>query len=155
NAYCQDNGISWVDWSLLRKNRDLCEFTRKAIGFRKAHPALWRTSFFDGRENVGGFPDIRWYGPGGAPQPDWEKGGALACRIDGQWEHTGAAEDDDHLFLIFNPGEEPQVFELPSNATGSPWELAFSTQEKEPVIQIKGKASVMVDGHSVTAFTSR
>ena len=155
NAYCQDNEISWVDWSLLKKNRALYEFTLQAIEFRKAHPALWRESFFTGKDHAGDFPDIRWYGPDGAPQPDWEKGAALACRIDGRRERTGARQEDDNLFLIFNNGEAPQTFELPPNDNGGPWDLAFTTQDKTPSVRAKGRPVVAVDGQSVTVFTSR
>ncbi len=153
NAYCQDNEISWVDWSLLRKNRSLFDFTRKAIAFRQAHPALWRTSFFKGKNQAGDFPDIRWYGPDGAPTPDWEKGVALACRIDGRQGHTGAVKDDDHLFLIFNNGEDPQDFELPPNGSGEPWGFALGTAEREPAVRTKGRPVVTVEGQSVAVFT--
>ena len=108
NALLSDNEISAVD---CNTNRALYDFTRRMIAFRQAHPALRRTSFFKGKNIAGDFPDIRWYGPDGAPQPDWEKGVALACRIDGRRQHTGADEEDDHLFLVFNAGPEPQEFE--------------------------------------------
>lgn len=155
NAYCQDNEISWVDWSLLKKNRDLFEFTRRAIAFRKAHPALWRTGFFRGQDTEGDFPDIRWYGPEGDAEPDWEKGTALACRIDGRRECTGADAEDDHLFLVFNAGEDAQEFELPPNESGADWDLAFTTQEKPPVLRGKGRPVLTVAGASVSVFTAR
>lgn len=40
NSYCQDNEISWLDWSYLQKNRDLFEFFRFMIHFRHAHPVI-------------------------------------------------------------------------------------------------------------------
>ncbi len=40
NAYCQDNEISWLDWSLLEKNRDLFEFFRFMIAYRHRHPVI-------------------------------------------------------------------------------------------------------------------
>ena len=40
NSYCQDNEISWLDWSLLEKNRELYEFFRFMIAFRKKHPVI-------------------------------------------------------------------------------------------------------------------
>ncbi len=42
NAYCQDNEISWLDWSLLEKNRELFEFFKYMIAFRKKHPIISR-----------------------------------------------------------------------------------------------------------------
>jgi glycogen operon protein len=155
NAYCQDNEISWVDWNLLQKNRALYEFALQLIAFRKSHPALWRERFFQGHDRAGDFPDIRWYGPDGAPTPDWEKGSALACRIDGRAEHTGLGRDDDNLFLIFNAGDSPQAFELPPNDNGEPWRLAWTTQDRGPVVRAKGRPVVLVDGQSVTVFTTR
>jgi isoamylase len=49
NAYCQDNKISWFDWKLDHRQRDLLEFVRNLIAFRKKHPVLRRRLFFQGR----------------------------------------------------------------------------------------------------------
>lgn len=43
NGYCQDNEISWLDWTLLDKNRDLFEFFRFMIAYRKRHPVIRKT----------------------------------------------------------------------------------------------------------------
>lgn len=40
NAYCQDNEISWLDWTLLEKNKDMFEFFKYMIAFRKRHPVI-------------------------------------------------------------------------------------------------------------------
>ena len=141
---------------MVKKNKALHAFTLKAIAFRKAHPCLGRTSFFKGENKAGDFPDIRWYGPEGAPVPDWEKGTALACRIDGRRKHTGADREDQSLYLIFNGGDEPQTFELPPHdQDGVAWELELTTQERAPVLKTKGRPLVTVDGASITAFVAR
>src|SRR5947199_7310209 len=49
NAWCQDNEVSWVDWSLTGRNAEFLRFTRKLIALRKQHPALRRREFFRGR----------------------------------------------------------------------------------------------------------
>jgi len=54
NPYNQDNEISWLDWTLLEKNRDVFRFFKGMIAFRKAHPSLGRSRFW--RE------DVSWYG---------------------------------------------------------------------------------------------
>lgn len=154
NAYCQDNETSWVDWRLLKKNKALFEFTLKAIALRKAHPGLRRTSFFRGENRAGEFPDIRWYGPDGAPVPDWEKGVAMACRIDGRRKHTGASSDDAALFVVFNGGEEALTFELPpQEGGGGEWKLELTSQEKAPVLKKKGRPLVTVEGASLNVFS--
>jgi isoamylase len=48
NAWCQDNEVSWIDWSLAEKNKDFLRFVREMIAFRKRHPALRRRKFFRG-----------------------------------------------------------------------------------------------------------
>jgi len=48
NAWCQDNEISWVDWSLKDKNADFLRFTREFIHLRRRHPSLRRKRFFRG-----------------------------------------------------------------------------------------------------------
>ena len=40
NSYCQDNEMSWLNWNQLKTNRDIYEFVRYAIGFRKKHPVF-------------------------------------------------------------------------------------------------------------------
>ena len=46
NAWCQDNAISWLDWSLAEKNREQVRFFRKLIQLRKSHPIFRRDDFF-------------------------------------------------------------------------------------------------------------
>src|ERR1700682_4371594 len=48
NAWCQDNEISWLDWSLRDKNADFLRFVRELIQLRKRHSALRRKRFFRG-----------------------------------------------------------------------------------------------------------
>ena len=59
NAYCQDNEVSWFDWSLPDKYKEIQRFTRGMIAFRRAHPVLRREEFYTGA-------DIRWFAPNGS-----------------------------------------------------------------------------------------
>ena len=62
NAYCQDNEISWWDWSLADKNRHIFRFWKQMIEFRKNHPALRSRHFFNGAINERGLPEVSWHG---------------------------------------------------------------------------------------------
>ena len=151
NAYCQDNEISWVDWRLLARNKDLAEFVRQLIAFRAAHPALRRATFLSGRAPAGEFPDIRWYGADGAPLPDWNNDLAVACRIDGNPALTGAPARDDDLFIAFNASASPATFELPPLAPGSrPWRLAFHTSAES----LKTLPLLVLPPESLACFVS-
>jgi glycogen operon protein len=81
NAYCQDNVISWYDWSLLEKNADLYRFVKEMIAFRLRHPGFMRPEFYSGRDgNYNGIPDISWFIEDGS-HPDWDDlGSCLALR---------------------------------------------------------------------------
>ncbi len=46
NAWCQDNPVSWLDWSLAESNRYLLRFFRLCIALRKEHPVFRREEFF-------------------------------------------------------------------------------------------------------------
>ena len=122
NAYCQDNEISWIDWTLLRTNRDLQEFVQRLIQFRKDHPILRRDTFLTGKTRAGGnAPDIHWLGPQGHG-PDWTNGRCVACLLDGRPENSGLAVASNSLLLCFNAGEHGTTFHIP-DPPGRPWTL--------------------------------
>src|SRR6516162_177251 len=63
NAYCQDNELSWFDWSRLESEREMLEFTRRIIAFRRRHACLTVNRFYHGRVVPGrGIADITWHG---------------------------------------------------------------------------------------------
>lgn len=123
NAYCQDNAISWFDWTLVEENAELLRFCRGMIRFRNTHRVLRRTSFFTGRAAAKGLrPDIEWLDPAGRPQ-EWQGDGlALACRI-APCENDGVG-----LLMLFNPASVTQRFALPAGE----WRLCVNTANPSP-----------------------
>jgi len=119
NAYCQDNDVSWIDWSLVEENADLFRFFRLLIAFRRTHPGLrWRE--FRGGQNA---TRIEWHGVQ-LGQPDWSwESRSIAIHLSRQREgaETGTAADGTtssqpaatHLFLIANAYWESLTFALP------------------------------------------
>jgi glycogen operon protein len=118
NAYCQDNEVSWFDWSLLERHDEIHRFTRGMIAFRRAHPVLRREHFYTDA-------DIKWYAPNGA-LPDWADSGqkCFACLILGQTEPD--------LFLLFNAESGPVDFSIPAAPAGKIWRLAIDTSRPAP-----------------------
>ena len=118
NAYCQDNEVSWFDWSLPEKHKEIERFTRGMIAFRRAHPVLRRETFYADE-------DIKWFGPKGAP-PDWadQRQKSFACLILGQTEPD--------LFLLFNADTRSVDFSIPAVLTGKIWRLAVDTSRSAP-----------------------
>ena len=116
NAYCQDNEISWLDWSLLSQNGDLFRFTQRLIRFRKAHPSLRRRSFFEDEAR----PAVAWHGarPG---KPDWTpESRSVAMQI-------LPAANDETILVIAHAHWEPKAFELPKLPAGKSWRRFLDT----------------------------
>jgi len=118
NAYCQDNEVSWFDWSLLEKHKDIHRFTRGMIAFRRAHPVLRKEEFYTDAE-------IKWFAPNSAT-PDWadQRQKSFACLILGE---TGP-----DLFLLFNAGTNAIDFFIPALPAGKNWRLAADTSRAAP-----------------------
>jgi isoamylase len=123
NAYCQDNEISWVDWSAA--DAGLLSFTQKLVSFRRSHPVFRRHRFLTGIEAT----ELGWYTPAGTPmtQGDWADGNALALGVylDGSDDPDTGPDgrpllDDDFLVLV-NAWWEPLAFTVPAARAGQTW----------------------------------
>ena len=82
NAYCQDNEISWLDWSSV--DEDLLAFTRSVIELRQSHPVFHRPNWFQGRPSHGvGIEDCAWFQPSGEEMLGqyWEVGYARSLGV--------------------------------------------------------------------------
>jgi len=107
NAYCQDNEVSWIDWTPSEAGRRMLRFTREMIALRKRHPSLRRTRFMDAAA-AGGDADIRWYGEHGK-EPDWnDPSAAVLC-----FTLAGVAADEPPLHVMMNASDEAKVLPLP------------------------------------------
>src|SRR6184192_2637671 len=76
NAYCQDNELSWLDWSLDERRSSLLEFTQRLIRLRQEHPVFRRSTFLEGVAETSGLPDVYWFRPDGRrmTRRDWDSG---------------------------------------------------------------------------------
>jgi glycogen operon protein len=116
NAYCQDNEVSWVDWSLLESNRELFRFTQRLVRFRMAHPSLRRRTFFEDEAK----PPVAWHGTK-LGKPDWTG----ESRTLGM--HLPAAGADEAIYLVVNAHWEPRAFDLPRLPAGKSWRRFVDT----------------------------
>jgi len=131
NAYCQDNEISWIDWSLTEKNADMLTFCRKAIAFRKNHRSLQRKRFYLGLDTSGThIPDIAWFGPD-AQEPDWHNQNLRTLCYQLNAARTIPVPEDYLLFFILNADPQPQTIRLPACERGH-WHRVIDTARKSP-----------------------
>ncbi len=119
NAYCQDNEISWYDWGLLEKHRELHRFVRALIVLRRRFPVLREERFYTAEE-------VRWFGPD-LTTPDWDgPRGLLGCMIHADRSAGGA------LCLLFNATARGVKFRLPEPRQGRHWHVLLDTSQPTP-----------------------
>jgi glycogen operon protein len=135
NSYCQDNEISWYDWSAA--DEALIDFTSYLIKLRREHPTFRRWKWFQGRPVWGGeLDDIVWYRADGEYQSneDWTNGFAktLIVFLNGRQiaglDHRGDRVLDDDFYLFFNAHYEAVDFTVPpARKGGQGWQLLIDT----------------------------
>ncbi|MCL1928579.1 MAG: glycogen debranching enzyme, partial [Treponema sp.] len=133
NAYCQDNEISWYDWSLLNKNSGLFRFIKEIIAFRLRHHGFMRPEFYTGRDgNYNAIPDITWFDESGRT-PNWDNiGYCMALRMDGSKAEISADQDDNDFFIMFNAGSKKVVFSVCAPLAGKRWVRKVNTAMSSP-----------------------
>ncbi|CAJ1498800.1 glycogen debranching protein GlgX [[Mycobacterium] kokjensenii] len=155
NVYCQDSELSWMDWSLLERNADRLEFTRRMTALRAAHPVFRRRRFFEGRSICGDdeVHDIAWLTPAGheMTQQDWgsEFGRCIMVFLNGdalpEPDARGRRIVDDSFLLCFNAGDTPVDFVTPDGDHAQVWTAVIDTAD--PI----GGTDLVVDaGRTVT-----
>jgi len=120
NAYCQDNIISWLDWNLLEKNRDVYEFFRFMIAFRKAHTVI-RTNL---EQSGTGYSTISIHN--GAPDfsETNEHTATLGILYTG---YDREKNKEDVVYLCINAYWEPLEIRLPFLPQNFSWLLMVNT----------------------------
>ncbi len=116
NPYNQDNDTTWLDWSLLDRNRDIHRFFKMMIAFRKAHPSIGRSRFWR--------DDVQWYGMG--REVDWSDGSHhLAYCL------RGASQSDRDLYVMINAGQEDLTFRVQEGEPAD-WRRVVDTARPSP-----------------------
>ncbi len=133
NTYCQDNELSWINWELLQKNKEIFRFTREIISFRRDHAVLRRRSFLAGGSDEGHpTPDITWHGVE-AFSPDWTpRSRSIACCLAGSYAAEENNPEPNDLYMIFNASTVSQSYKLPPSPSGRPWKLKVDTALESP-----------------------
>jgi glycogen operon protein len=136
NAYCQDNEISWIDWTHV--DQDLLGYVIGLVRLRRDHPVLRRRRFFQGRAIHGSqVEDIEWFTPGGEVMSDagWNVSTtrSLMVFLNGQGitepGRRGEKAVDDSFVLCIHAGAEPLTFTIPDARWGEAWTVEIDTRD--------------------------
>jgi len=150
NAYCQDNEVSWVDWSRADAERDLLQFTETVAALRREHAVFRRRRFFRGSRDEPGdeTSDIIWLTPAGQEmtRADWgaDYAKSLAVFLNGgaisEPDARGEQITDAKFLLLFNAHSNPLTFTLPEASLAAGWEVVITTAPQSTKGARGGKA---------------
>lgn len=149
NAYCQDNEISWIDWSRLKKHEDMFAFAKAMIDFRKRHPVI--------RKNLNpcslGFPMVSLHSLKPWDEELTEDNRLLGVMYAGRDDKGGK---DDIVFVALNVYWEAQTLELPDLLGKWRWKQVIDTsREKFKVKNHIGKdRCITLEARSLSVFVA-
>jgi glycogen operon protein len=132
NTYCQDNELSWLDWTSMETNADLLRFVQHGIAFRHAHPVLRSRDHYRNSDYVGsGYADITWHGTQ-AWNADWSAGSrVLGFMLCGKHAKSGSVEDN-YIYVAMNMHWETLAFDLPQLPAEMAWHVFANTSMTPP-----------------------
>ena len=125
NPYCQDNGISWVNWVFAETESEHLNFCKHIILFRKNLASLGREKFFSGKPSEAGsrLPDISWHGLE-VGKPKFEEGAPYLAVLLAGLRHEPA------VYIALNMSARPVTFKLPGSPDGV-WLRKIDTAGRE------------------------
>jgi isoamylase len=142
NAYCQDNELSWLSWSLSPAARRQLELTRRLIRLRLANPVFHRRTFFQGRRiHASTAKDLSWFRPDGKEmtEEEWANGFSrcLGLRLVGdaieEVNDLGNRILGDSFLVLLNAHHETIPFILPAHAARIRWEPILDTRASDAI----------------------
>lgn len=155
NPYCQDNAITWLDWSLYSKNKEMIDFVKKLIAFRKAHPVFHQLNTIRMMDYGGmGFPDASIHGHDAWKadfSPYVRQIGIMYC---GKYAYINR-KPDDYFFVAYNMHWEEYEFALPRLPKGLAWKLIEKTDvsvkyDKESnLLNVPNRSICVMESYSV------
>lgn len=133
NAYCQDNSISWFDWTLNSEQQDFLDFCCFMIGLRKESTLLNNLQLVDDEYALSNNVErVGWYRPDGCRKviDDWHDPDNQAFAV----EYVGTPETGEHWLMVFNASEHDVMFILPALPVQQGWQRVLDTCYSNPTL---------------------
>jgi glycogen operon protein len=162
NAYCQDNELSWIDWTPTPEKEALCEFVAQLVHLRLSQPVLRRRRFFQGRSiRGGGIQDVAWLAPDGMEMADqaWNAdfvrsiGMLLSGHAIEEVDERGERITGDTLLVLLNAHTGKVPFTLPPLEAAQQWQRVIDTIEEHATERVfRPGVRYPLQGRSVAVF---
>jgi isoamylase len=162
NAYCQDNELSWIDWTPNHDNETFCQFVAQLVRLRLSQPVLRRRRYFHGRSiRGGGIKDVAWLAPDGREMTDeaWNAdfvrsiGMLLSGNAIEEVDERGERITGDTLLVLLNAHTDKVPFTMPPLEPNQQWQRLLDTVEEQAAERLyKPATRYPLQGRSVVVF---
>jgi glycogen operon protein len=162
NGWCQDNEVSWYDWSLDDQGRELLDWTRRLIRLRLDEPVFRREHFLEG-DRSDGLPDVWWFRRDGRrmARRDWENRelGWLGVFLSG--DHTdmvdahGQPVNGDSFLVVVNVSAEDVTFQVPAARLGTRWTVELTSADpglQAGIRELRAREELFMSSRSLTVL---
>lgn len=149
NPYCQDNAISWLNWNDIEKNKELYEFARRLISFRKEHKMLHMDKEFSMMDYLScGYPDLSYHG-----EEAWK---AESDDLTRHFAMLYCREGKEFLYIAINMHWAAHEFALVNLPKGMKWycELNTCTNIKDAFL-LKDQKTLEVEERSIIILSGK
>lgn len=134
NVYCQDNELSWIQWSRKKADLKMQQFVREAIAFRKGHPAFGRVKEYRMKDYLSkGMPDLSYHG-----RRAWYREFESYNRQVGIL-YAGAYTGAETLYVLYNMHTEEHELALPTLSEDQRWYVIADTGREDGVFSGNGE----------------
>lgn len=155
NPYCQDNEISWLNWKNLDSNKEIFEFVKELIAFRKTHRILHMAEpLRDMDYKSCGYPDVSYHSDNAwfASFENYNRHfGMMYC---GKYAIDAEGREDDFIYVAYNLHWEKHKLALPTLPDGYEWDVVMSSAQNSAVLAEDNRA-VEVSERSIVVLVSK
>jgi isoamylase len=156
NPYCQDNEISWVNWNQDKNYKDILEFTKMLIRFRKDHAILHHSRELKIMDYLScGYPDLSYHGKK-AWYPEFENYnrqiGIMYC---GKYAMDENQKEDNFIYIAYNMHWIEYEFALPNLPKNKKWKVVIDTSMNTEEEQRVVKRNINVNERSIVVLLGK
>ena len=152
NAYCQDNELSWIDWTESPDQKSLTSFVKKLRHLRNTLPALSFNGLVHDSSPEVAAERVHWIGPE-QRDPNWSEDLAVGLRLSGKAHCLNRKEDAEDVLIFFNASHQSVRFTLPDTDQYK-WDMRAYTTAKR-VHRANLGTTLQTKPHSVVIFSAK
>ena len=150
NPYCLDNDTTWLNWTLLEKNREWFLYVKSLIAFRKAHPVLHGVRTLKLMDTLAcGYPDVSYHGSQ-AWRPELENYNRhVGVLYAGNYGKKDKKENDNTFFIAYNMHWQKRKLALPKLPKGKAWYILSNTESSDVIPDVDDKLNKAEQGPEI------